>query len=150
MGLAIANSLAAARAGAVSVDASLRGMGRAGGNAQLDALVSLLGRIGMARAVDLDRVIAAGEELIAPIMPPKRGIDSIDVVTADAGIDLYPPELFALIAKEAGVDFLDFVRRLAADPELVEARYDEIERALTGMGADAKRALAAVGMKRPS
>ena len=148
LGLAIANTLAAIGAGASSVDASLRGMGRAGGNAQLEALISLLHRLGMARDIELDALVHAGEKLIAPIMPPTCGISGIDVLTADANIDLYPPELFLRIAEAAGLEFVDFMRALASDKQLVEAGLAEMERALKKLGADAHDVLKKVGLKQ--
>lgn len=130
MGLAIANTLAAIRAGAVSVDASLRGMGRAGGNAQLEALASLLKRNGLGKRLTFDLLVAAGEKFIAPIMPDTHGIEPEDLLTADANIDLYPLEVYQQIAKETGVGFIEFIRTLAADRTLVEAGPNEINRAL--------------------
>ncbi|MFH0800712.1 MAG: hypothetical protein V2A66_11120 [Pseudomonadota bacterium] len=149
LGLAVANTLAAVEAGAKSVDASLKGMGRAGGNAQLEAVVSLLHRRGLARDIDLDRLLVAAEELIAPIMPPSCGINLVDVLTADANIDLYPLSLYERIAEAAGIGFVEFVREMASDDAMVEAGVAEIERALKTLGGDVARAFAAVGIRKP-
>ncbi len=145
LGMAIANTVAAVEAGATSIDASLRGMGRAAGNAQLEAVVSLLQRRGFAQQVDLDRLVRAGEELVAPVMPPAQGIASMDLLLADANIDLYPLAPIQRIAEIAGVDFMAFVRTLAQDEELVETTPECILRALTAMGADATAVLKQVG-----
>ncbi len=148
LGLALANTLAAVRSGACSVDASLRGMGRAGGNAQLEALASLLSRLGSADRLDLDALLAAGDELIAPMMPPRRGIAAEDVLTADANLDLYPLPFYRMLAEHAGVPFEDLVRALGSDPALMEAGIDEMERALAKLGADTEHAFAAVGIEK--
>lgn len=137
LGLAIANTLSAIEAGAVSVDASLKGLGRAGGNAQLEALVSLIKRMGYAKEVNLDILLLAGELLIGPIAPATAGISMTDVLTADANIDLYPVKFYEKIADEAGIEFEDFVRALGRDKEVVEAGMNEITRALKKFGVDA-------------
>jgi 4-hydroxy 2-oxovalerate aldolase len=145
LGLALANTLAAVRAGARSVDASLRGMGRSAGNAQLEALASLLKRLGHGKKVDLDALLSAGEEFIEPIMPDRHGIASIDLLTADANIDLYPVQFYFKIAEQAGVRFDDFVRTLGSDSAMVEAGLDEIRRVLTKLGADPVATFNALG-----
>lgn len=136
LGLAMANTLAAIDAGASSVDASMRGIGRAGGNAQLEALVSLLHRRKLAPKVNLDRIVAASEEIIAPIMPPSKGISGVDVLTADANIDLYPIAFYERIAKEANLDLKDLFRTLAGYKEMVEPTVELISRALEDLGAN--------------
>lgn len=135
LGLAIANTLAAIDAGAQSVDASLKGIGRAGGNAQIEALVSLLHRRGLARKIDLDGLLKAGLELVRPIMPPQKGIEDADILTADANVDLYPLDLYRRIADAAGVGFAAFVRALARQID-VEADFKAIAKAIRAAGAD--------------
>ncbi len=138
LGMANANTLAAVWAGAGSVDASLRGMGRAAGNAQLEAIVPMLQRFGFAAEVDLDLLLDAGERFIVPVMPESKGIDAIDVVTADANIDLYPLPIFQQIAAAAGIDFVTFIRALGEDAETVDVGIEEVRRALKGLGVDPK------------
>lgn len=138
LGLANANTLAAVSAGASSVDASLRGMGRAAGNAQLEAVVPLLQRFGFALEVDLDTLLDAGERFIVPVMPESKGIDALDVVTADANIDLYPLSIFQQISAAAGIDFVTFIRALGADAETVDVGIEEVRRALATFGVDPK------------
>lgn len=147
LGLAIANTLAAVDAGAQTVDASLRGMGRAGGNAQLEALISLLNRRGMARHVDLDMVVAAGEMHIQPIMPAAAGIAEIDVLTADANIDLYPLDVYQRLAAAAEIPLLELIRTLGADELTVEVDVGSLQRALQKFGKNPKAVLASLGIE---
>lgn len=144
--MAVANSLAAIRAGAAHVDASLRGMGRAGGNAQIEALVSLMKRTGHARNIDLDALTEAAEEFVAPVMPPTAGISQIDLLTADANINLYPVEFYETIADAAGIDFKRFMRELAIDARTVEADHEAIERSLRKFKVDPDKIFAALGV----
>lgn len=130
LGLAVANTLAAIDAGATFVDASLKGMGRGAGNAILESVVSILLRKGIIRGINFDLLVHAGRELIAPIMPPRKGIDHLDLFTADANIDLYPEKTFRQLADSVGLDFTQFIRMLAADSRLVEPGQREIQRVL--------------------
>jgi len=128
LNLAVANSLAAVDGGATFVDGSLKGMGRAAGNASIEMLVSLLRRKGRIGPIDFDLLIKAGEELIAPIMPPQRGVAAIDMITADANIDLYPAGPYRELAGQLGLSFEDFIRKLAADERVVEVGQNDISR----------------------
>jgi 4-hydroxy-2-oxovalerate aldolase len=139
--MAAANSLAAIKAGAVHVDASLKGIGRAGGNVQLEALVSLMKRSGCARGIDLDILAGAAEELVAPVMPPSAGISKVDLITADANIDLYPAEFYLDAAERGGIAFEKLVRKLAGDERTVEAGEGPLKRALKGLGVDPEAVL---------
>ncbi len=148
LGLAIANTLAAIEAGALWVDGSLKGIGRSGGNTQLEALVSLMKRLDYARAVDFDALVSAGEKLVKPVMESQGGVSGIDLITADANIDLYPLSLYERIAQAAGIDFITFVRALASDPSYTEVGVDEIKRALSSLGKEPEALLAALGIRK--
>ncbi len=150
LGLALANTLAAVDAGCDAVDASLRGMGRSSGNAQLEVLVSLMKRRGWASKIDLDVLIAAGNELVAPIMPPQRGIEPIDLLMADVNIDLYPLAFYEMIAKEVRIDLLSLVRQLATYDDVVEVNFPQIRRAIAHFGADPDAVFDQMGLRIPS
>lgn len=79
--LAIANCLAARKAGARILDVSLRGMGRSAGNAQTEILVTLLEKIGEPTGLDLLKILDIGENIVAPLMPPQKGVDDVAVAT---------------------------------------------------------------------
>lgn len=128
LNLAVANSLAAIDGGATFVDGSLKGMGRAAGNASIEMLVSVLRRKGLISSIDFDLLIKAGEELIAPIMPPQRGVTALDMITADANLDLYPAGPYRELAKQLGVSFEDFIRMLAEDERIVEVGQNDVSR----------------------
>lgn len=72
IGMAIPNSLAALDAGASWVDATLMGVGRDSGNANLEALVSVLQSRGSASEIDLNKLCAATLKVVLPIFerPP--------------------------------------------------------------------------------
>jgi len=144
--MAVANTLAAVSAGAASIDASLRGIGRGGGNAQLEIVVSLMQRFGLRRDLDLKALVAAGTELIEPIMPPRRGVDGADLVMADSNISLYPLSVFQMLCEKAHVSFAAFVKKLGGDGSVVEPQIEDVKRALNALGADADKALREIGV----
>lgn len=146
--MAVANTIAAVKAGATAIDASLRGIGRGGGNAQLEIVVSILQRMGLNRSCDLDGLIAAAEQHVEPIMPPGKGIAPIDLITADANIALYPIEFFNRLADAADVSLIDLIYEIGSDKEAVEPDIDAIERALLKLGADPDKALSSLNIGR--
>lgn len=147
LGMANANSLAAAAAGARSVDASLKGIGRSAGNAQLESLVSLLKRKGFSRKIDLDILIDAGQTLVAPLMPPRFGVDAIDLVTSDANTELYPIDVFQRVAEAAGIELRDIVRTLGRDPRVMEVGPDDLTRVLKKMGGNVQKIFELAGIR---
>ena len=144
--MAVANSMAAIEAGATSVDASLRGMGRGAGNAQLECLVSLMKRRGFAKKVDLNKLVEAAERIIAPIMPPRRGVDAVDLTTADANVDLYPLSLYEGIAFAAGVPLSKIIEALGKDPSVTEVDPDAVARALKKLRLDPSKVFSKAGL----
>lgn len=104
LGLAMANSLAAIKAGATWIDATLQGMGRSIGNTQTEALVALLERMGYTTGIDLLGVMGAGDTLIRPIMREKTGVDSLSVVIGLAKFHSSFLPIVQKVAKERNLD----------------------------------------------
>lgn len=146
--LAVANSIAAVKAGASIIDASLRGVGRAAGNAQLEIVVSILKKMGMAEDIDLAPLLIAGDEEVDLIMPQRCGVSSLDVITAGANVDIYPPSLYERVATYAGVNFIDLISELGADPMLVEPNPSYISKALLKLGADPEEPIRKAGLSK--
>jgi len=148
LSLAVANTIAAVRAGATAIDASLRGIGRGGGNAQLEIVVSLLNRLGLADSYDIEALIITAEKQVEPIMPPRKGVSPIDLITADANISLYPIDLYQRISQAADVSLIDLIVAIGADSETVDPDLESIRRALTKLGADPDSALSSLKKDR--
>lgn len=85
LGLAIANSLAAAEAGADCIDATVCGMGAASGNAQLEVLVGVLKKAGFETGIDLFKVMDLAEQVVRPIMTHPQFIDNPAFIIGYAG-----------------------------------------------------------------
>lgn len=68
MGLAIGNSIAAIKAGALNIDTSTRGLGAGSGNTQTEVLVGVLSRLGYETGIDLFKIMDAAEYIVNPVM----------------------------------------------------------------------------------
>ncbi|MFJ3495705.1 4-hydroxy-2-oxovalerate aldolase [Streptomyces sp. NPDC086091] len=86
LGLAVANSLAAADAGARIIDATARGFGAGAGNTQLEALVPVLERRGHTTGIGLREVLAAADIAANRLMKAPPSIDSLAVAGGVAGV----------------------------------------------------------------
>ncbi len=67
LGLAIANSVHAAKLGFAYVDASIQGIGRSAGNADLESLVMIFQRVGYDLGIDIPRLLEYGYVLMRDI-----------------------------------------------------------------------------------
>jgi 4-hydroxy 2-oxovalerate aldolase len=86
LGMAVANSVAAAEAGADILDACARGFGAGAGNTQLEVLVPVLERLGFPTGIDLYRLLDAADIAERELMPAPPTIDSVAVVSGLAGV----------------------------------------------------------------
>lgn len=86
LSLAIANTLAAIKAGADSVDGCLRGLGAGSGNAQLEVLIGVLQKQGIESGVDFYKVMDAAEHVVEPIMQRPQVINNDGLMLGYAGV----------------------------------------------------------------
>jgi 4-hydroxy 2-oxovalerate aldolase len=86
LGMAVANSIAAADAGADILDACARGFGAGAGNTQIEVLVPVLERVGFRTGIDLYRLLEAADIAERELMPAPPTIDSVAVVSGLAGV----------------------------------------------------------------
>jgi 4-hydroxy 2-oxovalerate aldolase len=86
LGMAVANSVAAVRAGATVVDACARGFGAGAGNTQLEVLVPVLERMGYDTGIDLYGLLDAADIAGRELMPSPPTIDSVGIVSGLAGV----------------------------------------------------------------
>ncbi len=84
LSLGIANSLVAIEAGAEYVDSTLQGMGRGGGNAVTEVLLTVLKKKGMDLGISLNQTMDISHRIIKPLLKDK-GWDSIDITSGFAG-----------------------------------------------------------------
>lgn len=117
LGMAVANSVAAAEAGAGIIDGCARGFGAGAGNTQLEVLVPVLERTGFETGIDLYGLLDAAEFAERELMPAPPVIGSLSVVSGLAGVFSGFKHQVLDLSGRAGVDprdvFFELGRRQA-------------------------------------
>jgi len=86
LSLGVANSVLAFQAGAAQVDGALCALGAGAGNAPTEVLAATFSRLGIETGVDVDRALAAAEEVLRPMIPRLPWMDRSSVVQGYAGV----------------------------------------------------------------
>jgi len=86
LGLGVANSLLAVRAGAVQIDGSARRFGAGAGNTPLEAFVAAAEKTGLRTGVDTLAIINAAEDVVRPVMDGECTLDRLALVMGYAGV----------------------------------------------------------------
>jgi 4-hydroxy 2-oxovalerate aldolase len=117
LGMAVANSVAAAAAGARIIDGCARGFGAGAGNTQLEVLVPVLERTGFETGIDLYALLDAADFAGRELMPAPPVTDSISIVSGLAGVFSGFKHQVLDESRRAGVDprdvFFELGRRQA-------------------------------------
>jgi 4-hydroxy 2-oxovalerate aldolase len=104
LGMAIANSVAAAQSGATILDGTARGFGAGAGNAQLEVLVAVLDKMGYECGIDLYQILDASDLAEKELMKSVPTVKSMSIVSGLAGLfSAYVPHI-ERIASEVKVD----------------------------------------------
>lgn len=107
LGLAVANSYIAIKAGADIIDGTSRGMGAGAGNLPLEVLVGLLEKNGISHPIDFYKAMDLSEELITRFYPSGVHITSNTLVSGIAGVFSGFLHKVANAANEFSVDSRD-------------------------------------------
>jgi 4-hydroxy 2-oxovalerate aldolase len=86
LGLSVANSVAAVRAGARQIDGSVRGFGEGAGNTPLEAFVGVCDKLGFETGVDFFKIVDAAEDVVRPVMPDECLLDRMALMMGYAGV----------------------------------------------------------------
>ncbi|MCP9946575.1 4-hydroxy-2-oxovalerate aldolase [Streptomyces somaliensis] len=117
LGMAVANSVAAADAGARIVDGCARGFGAGAGNTQLEVLVPVLERSGFTTGIDLYALLDAADLAERELMPAPPVTASMSIVSGLAGVFSGFKHRVVELSDAAGVDprdvFFELGRRQA-------------------------------------
>lgn len=107
LGMAVANSLAAVKAGATIVDGTVRAFGAGAGNCQLEVLGVVLQKEGIDIAVDPMIVMETGENVVRHFSEHDLGVDTACLVSGMAGVfSSYAQPVFSA-AKRFQVSYRD-------------------------------------------
>jgi 4-hydroxy 2-oxovalerate aldolase len=86
LGLGVANSVLATRAGAKQVDGSTRRFGAGAGNTPVEAFAAVTERLGIKTGIDTLKIIDAAEETVAPVMTSPPALDRLSLTMGYAGV----------------------------------------------------------------
>lgn len=84
--LAVANTVAAVRAGATQVDGCTRGLGAGAGNAPTEAWVAVADKLGIRTGIDLDAIARLADEVVRPMMAGECAVDRPALLMGYAGV----------------------------------------------------------------
>lgn len=86
MGLGVANSVLAVRAGALQIDGSTRRFGAGAGNTPVEAFVAVAEKLGIRTGIDTLKIIDAAEDVVRPIMDGECLLDRMSLTMGYAGV----------------------------------------------------------------
>jgi len=107
LGLGIANSIAAAEAGATLIDGSARGFGAGAGNAQIEVLVAVLEKMGYSTGIDLYKILDASDVAESELVKEIPRIKSLSIISGLSGVFSGFSKPVERISKEYNVDARD-------------------------------------------
>jgi 4-hydroxy 2-oxovalerate aldolase len=86
LGLGVANTVVAARAGATQIDGSVRRFGAGAGNTPLEAFIGVADKLGWNTGVDFLQIVDAAEDVIRPAMPEECTLNRMTLMMGYAGV----------------------------------------------------------------
>ena len=86
LGLGVANSVIAVRAGAVQIDGSARRFGAGAGNTPVEAFVGVCDKLGITTGIDFFKMLDAAEDVVAPVMDQECRLDRMALLMGYAGV----------------------------------------------------------------
>lgn len=86
LGLGVANSVLAVRAGARQIDGSTRRFGAGAGNTPVEAFVGVCDKLGIRTGVDFFAIVDAAEDVVQPVMPDECKLDRLALIMGYAGV----------------------------------------------------------------
>lgn len=86
LGVGVANSIAAIRAGAVQIDGSTRRFGAGAGNTPVEALTGVCDKLGIRTGVDFFSIVDAAQDVVLPAMPQECLLDRPALIMGYSGV----------------------------------------------------------------
>ncbi|MDI6097414.1 4-hydroxy-2-oxovalerate aldolase [Actinoplanes sp. NEAU-A12] len=125
LGLGVANSILAYRAGARQIDGSTRRFGAGAGNTPVEAFVGVCDKLGIRTGVDFFKIVDAAEDVVRPAMPDECRLDRMALIMGYAGV--YSSFLMHAwtLAERYGVSGAEILVR-AGERRLVGGQEDQL------------------------
>jgi 4-hydroxy 2-oxovalerate aldolase len=139
LGLGVANSVFAYRAGAKQIDGSTRRFGAGAGNTPVEAFVGVCDRLGLRTGVDFFKIIDAAEEVVAPAMPEENRLDRMALIMGYAGVYSSFLKHAYTVAQRYGVSGAEVLVR-AGQRKLVGGQEDQLIDIALGLRAESRGA----------
>jgi len=86
LGIAIANSVCAIRAGAVQIDGSTRSFGAGAGNTPLEAFAAICEKLDYETGVNVLKMFDVSEDVVRPVMDSECALDRLSLIMGYAGV----------------------------------------------------------------
>ncbi|MBG0817896.1 4-hydroxy-2-oxovalerate aldolase [Planomonospora sp. ID82291] len=86
LGLGVANSVVAVRAGALQIDGSTRRFGAGAGNTPVEAFAAVAEKLGIRTGIDVPKIIDAAEDVVRPVMDGECLLDRLSLTMGYAGV----------------------------------------------------------------
>jgi len=86
LGLGVANSIAAVRAGALQIDGSVRRFGAGAGNTAVEAFAAVCDKLGIRTGIDVMKIVDAAEDVVRPTMPSECTLGRMEIMMGYAGV----------------------------------------------------------------
>lgn len=125
LGIAVANSVIAVRAGAVQIDGSVRGFGAGAGNTRNEVFACVADRLGISTGIDVLKLMDAAEDVVRPVMDGECIIDRLALVMGYAGVYSSFLKHAYRAAEQYGVSGADVLMR-CGEQKLVGGQEDQI------------------------
>jgi 4-hydroxy 2-oxovalerate aldolase len=85
LAMGVANSVLAQQAGARQIDGATRALGAGAGNSPTEVLTGVFDRLGVATGIDLQRILAAAEDVVARYITRTPAMDRNSIMLGHAG-----------------------------------------------------------------
>jgi 4-hydroxy 2-oxovalerate aldolase len=140
LGIAVANSVLAVRAGATQIDGSTRGFGAGAGNTRNEVFAAVCDRLGIRTGIDVLALMDAAEDVVRPVMDGECIIDRLALVMGYAGVYSSFLKHAYRAAEQYGVRGADILMK-CGEHKLVGGQEDQI----ISIAAELAAELAAAG-----
>lgn len=144
LGLGVANSVLAIRAGAAQVDGCTRGLGAGAGNTPTELLAAVLERLGVRTGISTLAVIDAAEDVVRPLMKSECVPDRMSVLMGYAGVYSSFLRHAERLAKRYGVSGAEILIQ-AGERHLVGGQEDQLVGIAVELADQAARSSAQAG-----